>query len=71
MTRRFKVYARALDGHHHRIVEEVSFEAAAVATLEGLDVTEHDISVIVHDVDTGHEHCFRLNLESGETSACG
>ncbi|WP_370689831.1 DUF5961 family protein [Phenylobacterium sp.] len=21
--------------------------------------------------ETGHEHCFRISLESGETSACG
>jgi hypothetical protein len=25
----------------------------------------------VRDVETGHEHCFRVDLESGETIPCG
>jgi hypothetical protein len=72
-TRRFSVHARHVDAHHARTLEERSFEAAAVAYVEDL----HDIgdgkaiSVIVRDVDSGHEHCFRIDLDTGETSACG
>jgi hypothetical protein len=73
--RRYRVHARHVDRHHARLVEEVSFEAAAVAYLENLDISaatdDQEISIIVHDVSTGHEHCFRLDLGSGETSPCG
>jgi hypothetical protein len=30
-----------------------------------------EISVIVRDLDSGHEHCFRIDLDSGETQPCG
>ncbi len=71
-TRQFSVHARHVDAHHARTLEERSFEAAAVAYLEDLhDLgSEHEISVIVRELDSGHEHCFRVDLESGETSAC-
>jgi len=32
---------------------------------------EHEISVIVREVGTGHEHCFRIDLDSGEAAPCG
>ena len=32
---------------------------------------DNEISVIVREVVTGHEHCFRIDLESGETVPCG
>jgi hypothetical protein len=75
-VRRFRVHARHVDRHHARVVEEASFEAAAVAYLENFDLSEvsdddHEVRVIVHDVGTGHEHCFRVNLDSGETAPCG
>ena len=75
-TRRFRVHARHVDRHHARLVEETSFEAAAVAYLENVDLAapgndDHEIRVIVHDIGTGHEHCFRIDLESGTTSPCG
>lgn len=72
-TRRFSVHARHIDAHHARTLEEKSFEAAAVAYVEDLhDVgAEHEISVIVRELDSGHEHCFRIDLDSGETAACG
>jgi hypothetical protein len=73
---RYRVQARHEDHHHARIVEEASFEAAAVAYLERFAHAapvegKHDITVIVHDLDTGHEHCFRLNLDTGESISCG
>ena len=71
--RQFRVHARHIDGHHARTVSERSFEAAAIAYLEDLHPPgdESEINVIVHEVETGHEHCFRIDLETGETAACG
>jgi hypothetical protein len=72
-TRWFSVRARHVDAHHARVLEEVSFEAAAVAYVEDLHALsdEPDISVIVREIGTGREHCFRIDLESSETSSCG
>lgn len=71
--RQFRVHARHIDGHHARTLSERSFEAAAVAYLEDLHPPgeETEIRVIVHEVETRHEHCFRIDLETGETAACG
>jgi hypothetical protein len=75
-TRHFRVYARHVDRHHARLVEEASFEAAAVAYLEDFDLSapiddDQEFRVIVHEIGTGHEHCFRLDLDTGETTPCG
>lgn len=74
-TRQFRVHARHVDGHHARLLEEASFEAAAVAYLEDFHPPvggdDDEISVIVREVGTGHEHCFRIDLDSGETAPCG
>ena len=75
-TRRFRVHARHIDGHHSRLLEETSFEAAAVAYLEDFDLQasvgdDDEMRIIVHEVQTGHEHCFKVNLDSGATSPCG
>jgi hypothetical protein len=72
-TRAFRVHARHVDAHHARTLEEPSFEAAAVAYIEDLHElpgTGDEISVIVQEIETGHEHCFRVDLESGQTSPC-
>ena len=73
--RRFSVHARHVDRHHARIVEEASFEAAAVAYVEDFslatDDDDHEISVVVRDLEDGHEHCFRIDLDTGETAPCG
>ena len=70
--RQFSVYARHIDSHHARTVTEPSFEAAAVAYVEDLhpagDAAE--ISVIVRDIASGHEHCFRIDLDTGEAAPC-
>lgn len=71
--RRFSVHARHTDSHHAKVVEERSFEAAAVAYVEDLPATvdeDNDISVIVRDLGSGHQHCFRINLETGEAASC-
>jgi hypothetical protein len=73
-NRTFRVHARHVDAHHARTLEEPSFEAAAVAYVEDLHDLPGDgeeISVIVLEVESGHEHCFRVDLGSGETSPCG
>lgn len=73
-TRSFSVHARHLDAHDARVVQEASFEAAAVAYAEDLHVAVKDgdeVSLIVRDLETGHEHCFKVDLASGETAACG
>ena len=74
-TRSFSVRARHVNPHDARgIVQEASFEAAAVAYAEDLHVPADDgddVSLIVRDLETGHEHCFTVDLASGETAACG
>ena len=72
-SREFRVHARHVDGHHARRVRETSFEAAAAAYLEDFPHAADDgreLSVIVQEVETGQEHCFRIDLDSGETDAC-
>jgi hypothetical protein len=73
MTHRYSVHARHLDRHEARILEEPSFEAAAVAYVEDLHAlpAEEEISVIVREIDSGHEHCFRVDLDTGEAAPCG
>ena len=70
-NRDFLVHARHVDRHHARRVSETSFEAAAIAYLEHLphapDATS-EIGVIVRDLETGHEHSFRVDLETGDAA---
>jgi hypothetical protein len=72
--RRFSVHARHAGPHHARVVHEPTFEAAAVAYVEDLAIAPDDgeaISVVVRDLETGGEHCFRIDLETGQTAPCG
>jgi hypothetical protein len=73
LDRQFSVHARHIDRHHARVISEQSFEAAAVAYCDdfgdGLgDAAE--INVVVRDLDSGHEHCFRIDLETGQAGPC-
>jgi len=71
--RRFRVHARHQDRHHARTISEPSFEAAAVAYVEDHPLAvddDNELSVVVVDVDTGHEHCFRVDLVTGATQPC-
>lgn len=73
-ARGFRVHARHTDPQSARYVVEPTFEAAAVAYVETFSppVTDApDISVIVHEVASGHEHCFRIDLETGDAAPCG
>ena len=68
----FSVHARHLDRHHARVIAETSFEAAAVAYIEDLHPpADNEVSVIVHDIESGREHCFKIDLLTGETQSCG
>ena len=72
--RRFSVHARHVDAHHARVLEETSFEAAAVAYAEdfGLPLGDaHEMSIIVRDLDNGHQHAFRIDLDTGDAAAIG
>jgi hypothetical protein len=71
-VRRFSVHGRHEGRHHAKLVLEPSFEAAAVAWLENAHFAGGpEVSVIVLDIENGHEHCFRIDVETGETTACG
>ena len=72
--RRFSVRARHVSDHHAKLFSEPSFEAAAIAFVEDLPLTVDEtpeIRVIVRDLDSGHEHCFRVDLDSGDAAPCG
>jgi hypothetical protein len=32
---------------------------------------DHEVQIIVQDAGTGHQHCFKGDLDSGEITACG
>jgi hypothetical protein len=72
--RSYRVHARHVDAHHARLLDEASFEAAAVAYVEDLHLLPgdgEDVIVIVRETETGHEHCFRIDLATGDTAPCG
>lgn len=72
-THRFQVHARHVDRHHARVLEEPSFEAAAIAYLEDfvpVDGFDEEVRVIVRNLDDGHEQCFTVDLATGETAPC-
>ena len=70
IARTFCVQARDFAGR--RVLTEANFEAAAVAFVEHFAPSsdETDFTVIVRDADSGHEHCFRIDLEKGVIAAC-
>ena len=61
-----------LDKAPARLIHESSIEAAAAAFAEDVAPTDaHQLSVVVQEVDTGREHCFRVDLDTGDTVPCG
>ncbi len=72
-NRQYSVHACHIDRHHARLVLEPSLEAAAVAYVEDFHPPSMDsqMIILVRDVETGHEHCFRIDLETGQAQACG
>ena len=72
-NRQFYVRASHIDHHHARLVSETSFEAAAVAYVEDFGHPagdEPEIRVIVRDLDSGLQHCFLIDLDTGATGPC-
>lgn len=72
-VRRYAVHAADEGRHRACAVQAGGFEAAAVAYLESAApaIDEHGVlTVIVHDCETGREHCFCLDLDIGSTAAC-
>ena len=72
--RKFSVHARHEDCRKAVVVEDVSFDSAALSYLEELPPIlhrdEHEVSVIVRELGGGREHCFRIDLHSGDTAPC-
>lgn len=68
----FRVHAAHDAGHRARVLEEPSFEAAALAYVEDWPHTIDDpeVRVIVRDLESGREHCFCIDLDTGETGDC-
>jgi hypothetical protein len=55
-------------------VTATCFEAAAVAYIEHHPYAadeDHEIRVVVREVSSGHEYCFIIDLETGDTTSCG
>jgi hypothetical protein len=72
-TRQFRVYARRAAGAHAHLVTEASFEAAAVAWLEGWPGEiggGSTISIVVCDLGSGLERCFGIDLDTGVVARC-
>lgn len=72
MARRFKVRGRHEDGHHGRVVCEQTFEAAAISYVEHLHLRAGDpsaVGVIVHDLASGHEHSFTIQIAADEATS--
>jgi len=71
--RRFKVYRRHQAGEHARVFAEASFEAAAIAFIDDYAPAPDaggEIAVHVLDLESGLEHCFRIDLETGAATPC-
>ncbi|HEX8469787.1 MAG TPA: DUF5961 family protein [Brevundimonas sp.] len=71
--RRFAVHA-ADDGRHRwETVWAVSHDDAAIGFVERHHPTVGDdgeVTVVVTDCESGHEHCFRIDLDTGDTAPC-
>ena len=69
--REFHVRLIAETAHAGLVVEEASFEAAAIAFLEReAPADQAEARVVVCEADTGHERCFRIDLATGAAEPC-
>jgi len=72
--RAFSVRARHEHAHHPHLFTETSFEAAALAYVEDHPVAGGEggeVSIVVTEMASGLQHCFRIDLETGESAPCG
>jgi hypothetical protein len=70
---RYTAHAAHEDRHHGHTVEAASFEEAAVAFVEAWHPAvdaDGDVSVIVVEADSGHQQCFRVDLDGGDARPC-
>jgi hypothetical protein len=72
LQRRFSVHGVAEAPSHGHLVEGVSFEDAALHYLEDshLAAGDDEVRLFVEDCETGERHCFRVDLETGQTAPC-
>jgi hypothetical protein len=73
LTHQYRVFARDLPDHRARLIAEPSFEAAALAYVEDWPHSiddDHTVRVIVRDCESGHERCFAIDIETGDTEPC-
>jgi hypothetical protein len=73
-TRSFSVRARYGGGRTPQVIEEASFEAAALAFVEDWPhpaAGEAALSILVQDLGSGREHCYRIHLDTGAAEPCG
>lgn len=66
-------YRVTATGHPTRIVQEPTVEAAAITYIEDFITSPPvpELRLWVTDIEDGHQHCFLLDLETGEVEACG
>lgn len=72
-ARPFRVHASDDSAHRARVLNEPSFEAAAMAYVEDWPHTidePPEVRVIVRDLEDGAERCFIVDLDTGDTSRC-
>lgn len=72
LPRRFRVRSWSDEGHRERVVSEPTFEAAAISYAEHLTLpadARPEVKLLVHDIETGHEHSFVIHLDSGESAS--
>jgi len=54
-----------------RVIQEEAAETAAAVFLEDWTPDEGgEAAVIVRELDTGREHCFRVDLHTGDAQPC-
>ena len=73
LTRRFCVHGAAEAPSRGEVVEGLSFEDAALAFVEARHLEPDggdEVALMVADVETGEQQCFRVDLASGDTAPC-
>lgn len=72
-THRFYVHASDAPRGEGRVIEEAETaeEAAFVFAEHGLvEAAGESVAIMVKDCDTGAQHCFRIDLETGASAPC-
>ncbi|MGZ8363306.1 MAG: DUF5961 family protein [Caulobacteraceae bacterium] len=72
-THRFYVHASDAARGAGRVIEDAGSaeEAAFIFAEHGLAQADgEDVALIVRDCDTGAQHCFRIDLATGESAPC-